>query len=30
MAPQAANLSRRDIEDLAAFYSQQQRRVTKY
>jgi cytochrome c553 len=30
MAPQAANLSRRDIEDLAAFYSQQQGLVTKY
>lgn len=30
MAPQAANLSRRDIEDLAAYYSQQQGLVTKY
>lgn len=30
MAPQAANLSRRDIEDLAAYYSQQQGLYTKY
>jgi len=30
MAPQAANLSRRDIEDLAAYYSQQQGLLTKY
>ena len=30
MAPQAANLSRRDIEDLAAYYSQQQGLHTKY
>lgn len=30
MAPQAATLSRRDIEDLAAFYSQQKGLVTKY
>lgn len=30
MAPQAANLSRRDIEDLAAYYSQQRGLVTKY
>lgn len=30
MAPQAANLSQRDIEDLAAYFSQQQGLVTKY
>lgn len=30
MAPQAANLTRRDIEDLAAYYSQQQGLQTKY
>lgn len=30
MAPQAANLSRRDIEDLAAYFSQQKGLVTKY
>lgn len=30
MAPMAKNLSRRDIEDLAAFYSQQKGLVTKY
>jgi cytochrome c553 len=30
MAPQAANLSKRDIEDLAAFYSRQQVLVVKY
>jgi cytochrome c553 len=30
MAPQAANLSRRDMEDLAAFYSRKQGLVQKY
>ncbi len=30
MAPQAANLSRRDIEDLAAYYSSQQGLNLKY
>lgn len=30
MGAQAANLSRRDIEDLAAFYSRQRGLVTKY
>lgn len=30
MAPQAANLTRRDIQDLAAYYSQQQGLYTKY
>jgi cytochrome c553 len=30
MAPQAANLSKRDIEDLAAYFSQQQGLVVKY
>lgn len=30
MAPQAANLSKRDIEDLAAFYSRQSGLVVKY
>jgi cytochrome c553 len=30
MSPQAANLSRRDIEDLAAYFSQQKGLVTKY
>ena len=30
MSPQAANLSRRDIEDLAAYYSRQHGLVTKY
>jgi cytochrome c553 len=30
MAPQAANLSVRDMEDLAAFYSRQQGLVQKY
>jgi len=30
MSPQAANLSRRDIEDLAAYFSQQTGLVTKY
>jgi len=30
MAAQAASLSRRDIEDLAAYYSQQRGLVTKY
>jgi cytochrome c553 len=30
MAPLAANLSRRDIEDLAAYYSQQTGLYTKY
>ena len=30
MAPQAANLSRRDIEDLAAFYSKQRGLYVKY
>lgn len=30
MAAQAASLSRRDMEDLAAFYSQQKGLVTKY
>ena len=30
MAPQAANLSARDIEDLAAYYSRQQGLVQKY
>ncbi len=30
MAPLAANLTRRDIEDLAAFYSQQKGLYTKY
>ncbi|MDH5536807.1 MAG: cytochrome c [Betaproteobacteria bacterium] len=30
MAPQAANLSRRDMEDLAAFYSQQSGLKVKY
>jgi cytochrome c553 len=30
MAPQAANLSKRDIEDLAAFYSRQPGLVVKY
>ena len=30
MAPQAANLSRRDIEDLAAYFSKQQGLYTKY
>jgi cytochrome c553 len=30
MAPQAANLGRRDIEDLAAYYSRQQGLYTKY
>ena len=30
MAPLAANLSRRDIEDLAAYYSQQKGLYTKY
>jgi hypothetical protein len=30
MAPQATNLSKRDIEDLAAFYSRQQGLVVKY
>jgi cytochrome c553 len=29
MAPQAANLTQRDIEDLAAFYSHQQGLVTR-
>ena len=30
MAPQAANLSKPDIEDLAAYFSQQQGLVVKY
>ena len=30
MAPQATNLSKRDIEDLAAYFSQQQGLVVKY
>lgn len=30
MAPQAANLSKRDMEDLAAFYSKQRGLVVKY
>ena len=30
MAPQVANLSRRDIEDLAAFYSRKQGLAQKY
>jgi cytochrome c553 len=30
MAPMAANLTRRDIQDLAAYYSQQQGLYTKY
>lgn len=30
MSPQAANLSRRDIEDLAAYFSEQKGLVTKY
>jgi cytochrome c553 len=30
MAPMVGNLSKRDIEDLAAFYSQQRGLVTKY
>ena len=30
MAPQAANLSKRDIEDLAAYFSQQPGLVVKY
>ena len=30
MAPQSANLSKRDIEDLAAYYSRQQALTTKY
>lgn len=30
MSAQAANLSRRDIEDLAAYYSEQKGLVTKY
>jgi cytochrome c553 len=30
MAPQAANLTTRDIEDLAAFYSKQRGLVVKY
>jgi len=30
MAPQAANLSQRDIEDLAAYYSRQSGLVVKY
>ena len=30
MAPQAANLSRRDMEDLAAFYSRKQGVTLKY
>ena len=30
MAPMAKNLSRRDIEDLAAYYSRQKGLVTKY
>jgi cytochrome c553 len=30
MAPQAANLSKRDMEDLAAFYSKQRGLVIKY
>lgn len=30
MAPQAANLSRRDVADLAAFYSRQQGLKVKY
>ena len=30
MSPQAANLSRRDIQDLAAYFSQQKGLVTKY
>ncbi|HXV12329.1 MAG TPA: cytochrome c [Burkholderiales bacterium] len=30
MAPLTANLSRRDIQDLAAYYSQQQGLYTKY
>lgn len=30
MAPQAANLSKRDIEDLAAYFSRQQGLVVKY
>ena len=30
MAPQAANLSKRDIEDLAAFYSRKQGLTQKY
>ena len=29
MAPQVANLTQRDIEDLAAFYSHQQGLVTR-
>ena len=30
MAPQAANLSKRDIEDMAAYYSRQSGLVVKY
>lgn len=30
MAPQVANLAKRDIADLAAFYSQQKGLVVKY
>lgn len=30
MAPQAANLSKRDIEDLAAYFASQQGLATKY
>lgn len=30
MAPQAANLTKRDIEDLAAYFSRQQGLVVKY
>jgi cytochrome c553 len=30
MAPQAANLSKRDIEDLAAYFSQQSGLTVKY